>query len=152
MNTLLYRCLTLGLAALASFAVASPKTEVLLEHYGDALQEQNAEALSSLFAPDAEVRLLLEQPGAEPLAITLTEDEHLQQLRALWRFSEEATYSLSDVTHSAGADVHRVQFTQTERYRLFGQTLHRDGRVRMRVRVTPGGLLITGIEALISER
>lgn len=152
MNTFLYRFLTLGLAALASFAAASPKPEGLLEHYGDALQQQNAEALSSLFAADAEVRLLLEQPGAELLAITLTEDEHLQQMRALWRFSEEATYSLSDVTYSAGADVYTVQFTQTERYRLFGQTLHREGRVRMQVRGTPDGLLITGIEALIRER
>lgn len=148
----MYRILVLAMLALPSFAASSPDPETILSQYRKALDQKDAESLSQLISPHAKVRLLLEQPRGEPLSLTLTRDEYLQQLRALWRFSDAETYSHADVRHAPGKGIHTVTLTQKETYQLFGQTLERNSQTRIRMTSVHDALVITDIEALTTER
>lgn len=145
------RILIGGILLLSPLAVAAADTQALMDSYRESLNQQDTAGLTRLISPDAGIRLLLEQPGKEPLALTLTRQEYLQQLRALWRFSETETYELSDTRHARNGESGTVAFTQLERYQLLGRSLNRQSAITLWVSDSNGHPQITRIEALVRE-
>lgn len=136
---------------LSTLPVTAADTAVLMDSYRTALDQQDTDGLAGLISQDATVRLLLEQPGKAPLALTLTRQEYLQQMRALWRFSETDTYKLSDARHARAEGAVTVAFTQLERYQLLGESLNRESDITLWIKDINGRALITRIEALVRE-
>lgn len=145
------RAMMVLLLLLPAFAAAAPDTETVLERYQQALHQQDSAALERLISPDARIRLLLEQPGKAPLVLTLTRQEYLQQLRALWRFSESENYEISDTGRNRADGATTVTLTLRERYELFGEALNRHSAMTLWVngdKVTPP---VMRIEAHVRE-
>jgi len=147
MNRILMNFLLL----LPAFAAAAPDTGTLLERYQHALHQQDSAALERLISPDARIRLLLEQPGKAPLALTLTRQEYIQQLRALWRFSESENYEISDTRRASTDGATTMTLTLNEQYELFGEALNRRSDMTLWVNGDNETPEIMRIEAFVRE-
>lgn len=105
----------------------------VLSRYRSALQQQDATTLAALFRPGATIRIVIAAPNEEELVLTLTRDQYLQQLRALWRFALSQSYDQSDIHWARHGTSTEVSLRQIERYQLFGETLTQDAQVRMEI-------------------
>ncbi|MBQ0753363.1 MAG: hypothetical protein KBT87_06780 [Gammaproteobacteria bacterium] len=142
----------IGLAAMLFCCVLNPAhanelQRVLLKEYHEALSHEDADTLTQLIADDAQIQIILEQDSEESLTLTLTRAEYIQQLRALWRFSESQAYSQSDLRWLTERDGFQVSLQQHERYQLFGETLEQKSRVRLGITTLNHTAYITRIEA-----
>lgn len=117
--------------------------------YGNALNARDATRLAGLFDAQVPVVVHLAQDREQPLQFTLTRDEYLQQVRALWRFATEGRYELSKPALGAPeTDGSRIMtFTQKEQHALFGTLTQQSSELRLRLVRKDGGLRIAGIEA-----
>lgn len=145
------RILIGSILLLSMLPAVAADTKALMERYRQSLDQQDAEGLKRLISPDASIRLLLEQPEKEPLVLTLTRQEYLQQLRALWRFSETEAYELSDMRAANTNNGESVSFAQHERYQLLGETLNRQSAITLWASDDNDTPLILRIEALTRE-
>lgn len=126
-----------------------------LEQYEKVLQQQDGQRMAALIVPGASVRVVMEVNDGEPMIISLSREEFLQQQRALWSFASEYDFSFSQAKTSAlpasdGAGW-RVAFTQQERYALFGSTLKRENRITVHLLAEADQLRISEIEIRTRE-
>lgn len=93
----------------------------VMEHYQSALQSAEISRISSLIAPDARIRVQLQQKDATSQVFTLSTQRFVQQIGALARFSSEQYWKFSAPEYiNDGNGRLKVLLTQTQHRKLFG--------------------------------
>lgn len=139
----------LGLSiSLASYA---DEYRELLARYQTALNNEDDRALSAMIAVDATIQIRLQQEKQEDLQLTLSRDEFVQQLRALWRFSESQSYQQKNTRWHNFQQGARVLLEQTENYQLFGERLVQKSEIALQLSTVDGAARITSIRTTTQQ-
>lgn len=123
----------------------------LLARYQTALENEDDRALSAMIAVDATIQIRLQQENQEDLQLTLSRDEFVQQLRALWRFSENQSYQQKNTRWHNLQQGARVQLEQTENYQLFGERLVQKSEITLQLSTVDGAARITSIRTTTQQ-
>lgn len=101
-----------------------------VERYTQAMKAQDSAALAELIEGQATVVVTLTLgPQEEPMVVTLTRAEYLQQQKALWRFAAGQTITISDVRQTVSDEGLRISLHQKETYQLFHQAFHQESDI-----------------------
>lgn len=148
MNKPLQTVLTSALLCLAGVCIADEEpVRPFLARYYQALTQQDEVTLAKMISADAPVSIVLSPPDRTPVTLTLTREEYLQHLHALWKFSSSHHTQQSGLNWQANANGYRVTLDQQETFQLFGEQLTQHSAVILQLTTTGSGLLITGISS-----
>ena len=115
-------------------AVYADGPEPLIEQYENALRQQSSAKLEAVLSEKLSVEVTLLMADEDPVTVSLSRDEFLQQQRALWLFSTEHAFDFSRpvvkrVNQESGRQRWEVTLEQQERYALFRSTPKRDNQI-----------------------
>ncbi len=119
-----------------SGSVYADGPEPLIEQYENALRQQSSAKLEAVLSEKLSVEVTLLMADEDPVTVSLSRDEFLQQQRALWLFSTEHAFDFSRpvvkrVNQESGRQRWEVTLEQQERYALFRSTLKRDNQITL---------------------
>lgn len=120
--------------------------------YETVLRQQDNGLLASMLADDVTVQVTLLMADEEPMLISLTRDEFLQQQRALWLFASVHEFHFDKPVVRKDADEGwQVTVEQQERYELFRSSLNRENRIALVLEQRDDALLIKEIHTQSRE-
>ena len=124
--------------------------------YETVLRQQDNGLLASMLADDVTVQVTLLMADEEPMLISLTRDEFLQQQRALWLFASVHEFHFDKpvvrkVADEGGRTRWQVTVEQQERYELFRSSLNRENRIALVLEQRDDALLIKEIHTQSRE-
>jgi hypothetical protein len=141
--------IVLGLAS--SLGGYADEYRALLARYQAALEHEDEQALSAMITADATIEIHLQQAKEDDLRLTLSRDEFVQHLRALWRFSESQSYQQKNIRWHDSAQGASVRLEQTESYQLFGERLVQQSDVALQISVVGNATQITSIKTITQQ-
>ena len=120
--------------------------------YETVLRQQDNGLLASMLADDVTVQVTLLMADEEPMLISLTRDEFLQQQRALWLFASVHEFHFDKpVVRKVADEGWQVTVEQQERYELFRSSLNRENRIALVLEQRDDALLIKEIHTQSRE-
>jgi hypothetical protein len=119
-----------------------------LDDYYAALKRHDAPALSAMIAPEAPVVVLLNESGSEQ-KFTLTRAEYLQQIRSVWHFTTQESYTLKNISYkgaTAGGTA-LVTLEDSENRTVLGGPSGQRNQLEISLAATQGSIRIVAIRS-----
>jgi len=147
-SVLLLAALCGGMSAQADPAPDQSAALHFLDDFYAALKQHDASALSGMIAGTAPVVVLFDDGDGEQ-TFTLSKAEYLQQVRAVWHFASDESYSVKDISYHAAASAGApavVSLVDSESRTILDNPSGQRNRMEISLAATQGRIMIVAIK------